>query len=736
MIQYERSASGRRRTDNALDSSHPRPYQPRRSFNKIPRGKPVLFQHRQDDSQESLTLNPAVIASSFSDDGQNPPVKGQTGSLTSQNNFINFCALFKVPLTNGLQLSNNASCNPVPIGVLPSADLIPSSKFRFPLNGDILQADIGFSVSLKINNLNTGVSISSLVNFLSAPQQLDDGGKILGHSAVVIEQLSSFQQTGPTSPSRFAFYKGLTIPSQAGVVSADVDGGLAPGFYRLSSITTSVNHASVQVPELAHGAIDDAVYFTVTTDGNPPGKSSLGSGSGTATDTDFSVDLSRTGKTSQQSSNTVDASVIGNFTNPGGGDGFANSLTSTNNYINYCLNSPALPLTNGQISSSSSCNPAPMGMIVPPPSMPSAKFISPRHLDSVPANSSFTVQVAVSNIQSGVMTNSAKTYLSAPQQIDGRGRILGHAHIVIEELTDLRQDIPTDPRVFAFFAELGEPAENGVLETNVTGLPDGIYRLSVMQVAANHQQVIVGQLQHGSLNDVVYFTVGNGGNGTTSANTLNPDTIKTSTSNEPSPTNTGSGDTAQPPSGRPNLGAAVGGAAAGIVVLILLLVGLVLYRRRRRLRNGTTTFTIDGPATYRESGLLASQITPFPSSAPASTASSSAALVPNASAQSHIPPVPLLFPVGREKQQSTVSPSDTYAGSSSRSKKELTATSPSQSQPQSSYGSSSGMSPTQTQGGSSNQDAAGASRTEHTRRSRRRSVVSELSLAPSYHTTA
>jgi len=189
---------------------------------------------------------------------------------------------------------------------------------------------------------------------------------------------------------------------------------------------------------------------------------------------------------------------------------------------------------------------------------------------------------------------------------------------------------------------------------------------------------------------------------------------------------------------RPNLGAVVGGAAAGIVVLILLLVGLVLYRRRRRLRNGTTTFTIDDPVTYRESGLLASQITPFPSSAPASTASSSAALVPNASAQSHIPPVPVLFPVGREKQQSTVSPSDTYAGSSSGSKKELTATSPSQSQPQPSYGSSSGMNPTQTQGhsGSSNQDTAGASRMEHTRRSRRRSVVSESSLAPSYHTTA
>jgi hypothetical protein len=63
--------------------------------------------------------------------GQNPPVTGQTGADVSKNNFANLCALGlpKVPLTNGLQITTG-SCNPIPIGNIPSVDNMPSSKFR------------------------------------------------------------------------------------------------------------------------------------------------------------------------------------------------------------------------------------------------------------------------------------------------------------------------------------------------------------------------------------------------------------------------------------------------------------------------------------------------------------------------------------------------------------------------------------------------------------------------------
>jgi len=42
------------------------------------------------DPQTSLTLDPSVICSNFKQDGNETPTPGQSPSLTSQNNFINF----------------------------------------------------------------------------------------------------------------------------------------------------------------------------------------------------------------------------------------------------------------------------------------------------------------------------------------------------------------------------------------------------------------------------------------------------------------------------------------------------------------------------------------------------------------------------------------------------------------------------------------------------------------------
>jgi hypothetical protein len=85
------------------------------------------------DPQVSLTLDPAVIAPGFANDGQDVPVAGQVASLTSTNNFINFCLLSDLPLTNGQQITGG-SCNPAPIGLIPSVENMPSSKFVTPPN--------------------------------------------------------------------------------------------------------------------------------------------------------------------------------------------------------------------------------------------------------------------------------------------------------------------------------------------------------------------------------------------------------------------------------------------------------------------------------------------------------------------------------------------------------------------------------------------------------------------------
>ncbi|KAH9486654.1 Pathogenicity cluster 5 protein d [Psilocybe cubensis] len=215
-----------------------------------------------DDAQTSLTLDPAVIAKGFANDGQDTPTAGQVASLTSTNNFINFCKTVNLPLTNGAQVVDG-SCNPAPMGVIPAKTKMPSSKFIFPPNNGKVAANQLFTIKMAINNLETGNFVNAAENYFSAPQQLNAQGLIRGHSHVVIEKLDSLDQTTTTDPTVFAFFKGLNGAASGGVLTADVDKGLPAGFYKLSSINTAANHQPVLVPVAQHGSLDDAVYFTV-----------------------------------------------------------------------------------------------------------------------------------------------------------------------------------------------------------------------------------------------------------------------------------------------------------------------------------------------------------------------------------------------------------------------------------------------------------------------------------------
>lgn len=219
------------------------------------------------DAQTSLTLDPSVIADGFAKDGQDPPVDGQVASLTSTNNFINFCATDKnLPITNGQQIKTG-SCNPAPMGQIPSTDHMPSAKFVFPKNMATIKANKNFTVKMAIRQLETGNFVNADANYFSAPQQLSGNGQVKGHSHVVIEKLSALDQTDPTDPNQFAFFKGLNDKQQGGILTADVDKGLPEGVYKISSINTAANHQPVLVPVAQHGSLDDVVYFTVTNSG-------------------------------------------------------------------------------------------------------------------------------------------------------------------------------------------------------------------------------------------------------------------------------------------------------------------------------------------------------------------------------------------------------------------------------------------------------------------------------------
>jgi hypothetical protein len=187
---------------------------------------------------------------------------GQVASLTSGNNFINFCAKFNVPLTNGQQITTG-SCNPAPMGLIPSTANMPSAKFVNPPNFGTIPANQPFVITLAIGGMQTGFFVNAEQNYFAAPQQLNNDGQVIGHSHVVVEAIDSFTQSTPTDPTKFAFFKGLNSAAENGQLSANVTAGLPAGTYKVSTINTAANHQPILVPIAQHGSLDDVVYVRI-----------------------------------------------------------------------------------------------------------------------------------------------------------------------------------------------------------------------------------------------------------------------------------------------------------------------------------------------------------------------------------------------------------------------------------------------------------------------------------------
>ncbi|KAG2075291.1 hypothetical protein BDR04DRAFT_91849 [Suillus decipiens] len=249
-----------------------------------------------------------------------------------------------------------------------------------------------------------------------------------------------------------------------------------------------------------------------STTGSPSNVTTPSSAAPTATPTAGSE--SNSNSDAQTSLTLLSSVVASNFAKNGQNvntseAGEVPSLTSTNNFINFCATLPNLPITNGQQVKSGSCNPAPMGAIPSISNMPSAKFVTPNNLAVLPANTTFQVTLAVKGIQTGFFVNADTNYFAAPQQTDPTsGQIQGHAHFVIEALQSLTQTTPTDPTKFSFFVGLNGKADaKGQLYANVTGgLPEGTYKMSTIMSAMNHQPVLVAVAQHGTLDDQIYVS--------------------------------------------------------------------------------------------------------------------------------------------------------------------------------------------------------------------------------------
>ncbi|MBW0491952.1 hypothetical protein O181_031667 [Austropuccinia psidii MF-1] len=213
------------------------------------------------DPQSSFRLDPSVIQEAAKSNGILDPAnpKNFAKSPVSANNFINLCVGAKV--TNGEQIKEG-SCNPTPMGFLPSNTHMPSVKIVRPNRKSKLEACEDFNITVALKNIQIGLFTSPPNTYYLAPQFLNPDGFIKGHLHVVAQLARRHEHF---DAQIFAFFEGISEPAIGGKVNVTVSGGLPNGIYRISTITTAMNHQTVALPVAQRGAVDDAVYVKVGT---------------------------------------------------------------------------------------------------------------------------------------------------------------------------------------------------------------------------------------------------------------------------------------------------------------------------------------------------------------------------------------------------------------------------------------------------------------------------------------
>lgn len=149
-----------------------------------------------------------------------------------------------------------------------------------------------------------------------------------------------------------------------------------------------------------------------------------------------------------------------------------------------------------------------MGKIPPAKNMISAIITNPLPDDRLAANTTFEVLIQTRNLHSGVQTNPAVSYFTAPQDIDEDGYVLGHCHVVIEELGSLRTLIAPDTLEVCLFpghqrCGRRRAASDGSHWRAADGPLSRLHHVA----AGNHQPVVTPLAQRGGQNDCARFAV-------------------------------------------------------------------------------------------------------------------------------------------------------------------------------------------------------------------------------------
>jgi hypothetical protein len=215
---------------------------------------------------------------------------GQAESLTDKANFINFCQGKTV--TNGEQ-NTAGSCNPIPMGDIPSTNNMVSAVITNPKFGQTFGKNESFTITVQTAHLDAGSFTNPTTTYYTAPQQLNANGDIIGHCHVTVQDLGDFNTQTPPDANQKAFFLGIDDAGNGqGLLSADVSTGLLPGNYRVCTMIAAMNHQPVNMPIAQRGAQDDCVRFRVVdgaVGGGPGGPGGPGGNSTAPTRRRFTI---------------------------------------------------------------------------------------------------------------------------------------------------------------------------------------------------------------------------------------------------------------------------------------------------------------------------------------------------------------------------------------------------------------------------------------------------------------
>lgn len=136
------------------------------------------------------------------------------------------------------------------MGQMPAQGNMVSTIITSPVPGKEPAANKDFNVQVKIANMQLGTFTNPDSTYYAAPQQLNGGGDVIGHTHVTIQDMGSSTNPGsPLDASKFAFFKGINDAGDGkGTLQATVTGGLPAGNYRICTMAGSSNHQPVLMP--------------------------------------------------------------------------------------------------------------------------------------------------------------------------------------------------------------------------------------------------------------------------------------------------------------------------------------------------------------------------------------------------------------------------------------------------------------------------------------------------------